>query len=148
MKLAVARSHAEHNALLRRQQIATSATPGASGSGLRAAPKRRSNAAGASNVASASTTTRPPEDAPRPANDADHDPPDDASESPPLIGVGAPRWIPLPENATDQTVARIKNGLGAGKDRQLWLDMQVRVPACTVCLANVRASFRTRRARS
>ncbi|KAG9126679.1 hypothetical protein FRC07_002438 [Ceratobasidium sp. 392] len=144
LELALAKSRAHNNALLRQQQLVSNATPGASGSS--SGPRRALNdhhppanvarppnkatrpSAGATRLAT--QATRPSTDtarhtkAARPTKAAspssDEDEPAHRTKSPPpLIGEGAPDWIPRPELATEMTMARIRFGLGM-KDKGLW----------------------------
>ncbi|KAG9120155.1 hypothetical protein FRC07_004459 [Ceratobasidium sp. 392] len=46
-----------------------------------------------------------------------------ANEPPPLIGVGAPSFIPYPKHSTEMTIVKIWYGLGA-VERKLWQAME------------------------
>ncbi|KAG9093354.1 hypothetical protein FRC07_011477 [Ceratobasidium sp. 392] len=87
--------------------------PAASGS----RPSANTSCPSANNAHAPANPSRPPADEATPSRRTG------ANEPPPLIGVGAPSFIPYPKKATEMTMAKIWFGLGA-VDRALWQAMQ------------------------
>jgi hypothetical protein len=120
VRLALEESRAAYNTLENRQQHSVNATPGASGSG----PARA--LAGASAGPSHSRAAPPPANSPPPAANAGQAPAH-GGHSGPIVGVGAgmgsPEFTEFPKLKVQQTVRRMRAGLGA-KKRSIWLEMQ------------------------
>jgi hypothetical protein len=118
LRLALEESRAAHDALLHQQQVTVNATPGASTSRSARANTTAPTDTSRARVASPSSDSPPPVAPVAPA-------PTQGGGPPPIVGVGAPRFIEFPKRKTQQTIRKIRAGLGAGKSA-LWREMNVR----------------------
>jgi hypothetical protein len=118
LRLALEESRAAHDVLLHQQQLAVGATPGASSSS--STRTRATTSAGPSRTHAA----LPSSESPPPAAPTVPVPAQDGSPLP-IVGVGAPRFIEFPRKKTQQTMRKIRAGLGAARSA-LWREMNVR----------------------
>jgi hypothetical protein len=117
VRLALDESRAAYDVLVHQRQVAINATPGASTS----RSTQASATARASNSRARATSS--PDTAPLAAPVAPA--PTHGRNPPPLVGVGAPRFISFPKRKTQQTMRKIRAGLGPGKSA-LWREINIR----------------------